>query len=78
MNASTKRYVLTDETELACRMLEAAIQHKRPAGLTAEQALATQSAELQGEARRCAHAAVRYFEECIAKARAAPPAGAKL
>ena len=67
-----KRYITTDETELACRMLEAAVQHKRPAGMTAAQALATQSAELQGEARRCARVAIAYFQERIDAARSKP------
>jgi len=52
------------EAELAIRMCEAAINGKRPSGMTAEEAL-----DLLGEDRdawrRAARAAMEYWRECI-------------
>lgn len=54
-----------DQDELACRILEAQVEARRPKGMTATQALAGQPAELAADVRRAAVAAMRYLEERI-------------
>lgn len=54
-----------DVNELACRILEAQVEERRPRGMTAAEALATQSEELQGDVRRAAVAAIRYLKEQV-------------
>ena len=60
------KYVTTiDEAELACRILEAAGEVKRPPGLTAQQALDTMDKVDKNTGRRAARAAMKYWNECI-------------
>lgn len=63
-----------DETELACRIMEATLDIKRPKGTTAEQAFAGLTPELSKEAqyfRQGARAAMLYWVECLQKLEAA-------
>ncbi len=54
-----------EEAELVIRMIEAAGGFNRPAGMTAEQAMALSDQETVGNFRRAAHAAMNYWRECI-------------
>ena len=54
-----------NEEELACRILEAQVGMRRPAGMSAMEALRTQTPELQADVRRAAVAAMRYLEERV-------------
>lgn len=54
-----------DEAELACRILEAIVGSKRPPGMTAAEALATQTEQSQQDVRRAAVTAIRYFHEQV-------------
>lgn len=54
-----------NQDELACRILEAIVEAKRPAGMTATEALHTQTKQSREDARRAAVAAMRYLEERV-------------
>ena len=54
-----------DEAELACRILEAIVGYRRPVGMTAEEALATQDEQSRNDVRHAAVAAMRYLTERI-------------
>lgn len=58
-----------DETELACRMLEAAQSIRRPAGATAAQALDSLDPASRAWIQRQARAAITYMAECLALGR---------
>lgn len=63
---SPRRTVLIielDQVELACRMLEASLKLRRPAGATANQALSSVHPEERAQLMVAAMAAMRYFEE---------------
>lgn len=54
------------EAELTVRLIEAHGGIRRPAGMSAEQAIATMPAVVQESARNQARAAVAYMAECFA------------
>lgn len=54
-----------DEAELACRILEAQVEARRPKGMAAKEALAGQPAGLRGDVMRAARAAILYLHEQI-------------
>jgi len=56
-----------DSDELAVRMLEAMLETKRPAGLTATQALEDVDQSHRDSLRRAVRAAMEYWGECISK-----------
>lgn len=58
-----------DSDELACRILEAQVERRRPTGMTATEALEMQSDELRSDVRRAASAALFYIAGCIRTAR---------
>jgi hypothetical protein len=58
-----------DEAELACRILEAQVEMRRPHGMSAREALETQTPQLQADVRRAAVAAIRYLTECVNRGR---------
>lgn len=68
------RYITAiDEAELACRIMEAQMhvempELKRPAGYSAEQALAISDPLVAEMARQAARAAMNYWAECISAA----------
>lgn len=63
--ATAKMYGQVDEAELMCRMLEAANNMKRPAGLTASEALNALDMDSRPWLRRMARAALGYMVECL-------------
>lgn len=61
-----------DETELAARVMEAAIDLSRPPGMSAAQALSDAERTAPGMAasfRHIAQAAIAYFAECVSNGR---------
>jgi hypothetical protein len=56
-----------DPAELACRMLEAAQNMKRPAGATAQEAIDGLGAESRAWIMAQALAALEYMAECFSK-----------
>ncbi len=63
--AMAKFMATTDPHELACRLLEAEIQAKRPKGSTAKQAIEALSVEDREAVMRMARAAHDYFQELL-------------
>lgn len=72
----TKYIAPVSEAELACRIIEAmmAVENgtpiPRPAGFTAEQALAVTDPVMREMASHAARAAMTYWAECISNANA--------
>lgn len=64
----TKKVFTLDESELAVRMIEAALKCKRPAGVTAEEAIDALDPEDQARWVRSARAALEYMQERFAAA----------
>ena len=59
------RAVFVDEAELVIRMVEAAFNIERPAGMPAREMWDMLDATVIRDYRNAASAAVRYFFECI-------------
>lgn len=57
-----------DQNELACRIIEAFMERKRPAGATAAQALVSLRADDRAAAMSAALIAMQYLQECSARA----------
>lgn len=64
-NQATKLVTAVSEAELACRMLEAAGNLKRPDGVSADAALNELEREDREAWLRAARAAMTYWRECI-------------
>ena len=64
MSTKTVLVVEMDQIELACRILEAFMEHKRPAGLTAAEALAVLKQDDRAATMAAALAAMEYIKEC--------------
>lgn len=56
------------EAEMACRLIEAVCQTKRPAGMTAAKSIAFLDAEDREQWLRAARSALQYLSECLAGA----------
>lgn len=56
-----------DQMELACRILEAFMERKRPAGATAAQALGFLDADDRAATMAAALSAMEYLKECASK-----------
>lgn len=66
--SATKYIAEVDPTELACRMLEAAQNMRRPLGTTAKEALDSLDQDSREWLMRQAIAALTYMSECFASA----------
>lgn len=67
LRRATEKYITPmSEAELACRIIEAMIEVKRPPGATPEQALASVDGDLIAGARRAARSVMEYLAEQIA------------